>query len=306
MLRIFFLFILGCASTKNKPIEYKEGFLKDFFQETLLDISLTKTIFILSNTNNKLQEGDFLTISLKGKSICRALVTKIQDKKAAINIKKIYSLTYWSLLKKNLILDILRGDESELISQSFKKKDLNVKNNDLENSLQDSFEDIESTENKFFYIGLSLGLDVKKDSLFENTKKYKFFPQYLLQIGFKYHVLRIENFFGLSYYSQYPSEGMSTFLLNAFPRIKLEFSPNNSLFLGCFAGMRVPFYISSEDAGTSADPVLAENEKTLINYLRTYNFDFGIYAITKIVPGWSVEFSSSLQIPIQITLQAEF
>lgn len=287
-------------------MEYKEGFLQDFFQETLLDISISKTVFILSNTNNKLQEGDFLTLSLKGKSICRALVTKIKDNKAAINIKKIYSLTYWSFLKKNLILDILKGDESELISQAFKKARTTEKSIDSENSLQDSIEDVSSIENKFFYIGLSLGLDVKKDSLFENTKKYKFFPQYLVQIGFKYHLLRIENFFGVSHYSQYPSEGMSTFLLNAFPRIKFEFSPSSSLFLGCFAGMRVPFYLSSPDAGTSGDATLAENEKKLIEYLKGYNFDFGIYAVTRIVPGWSVEFSSSLQIPIQITLQAEF
>ncbi len=306
MLRIFFLFFLGCSSVDNKSIEYKEGFLKDFFKETLLDISISKTVFILSNTNNKLFEGDFLTISLQGKSVCRALVIKIKDNKAAIHIKKIYSLTYWTFLKKNLIIDILKGDESELVSHALNKKNTPTLVNNSEDSLDEPLDNIESRDNKFFFLGVSLGLDIKKDSLFENTQKYKYFPQYLIQLGFKYHFLKIENLFGLSYYSQYPSEGMITFLVNAFPRIKVEFPVSDSLFLGCFGGMRIPLYISSPDAGTSSDATLADNENKLIEHLKTYNFDFGVYVLTKILPGWSVELSSSLQIPIQLTLQMEF
>jgi hypothetical protein len=70
----------------------------EMFTETIRIISRSQKIFILTNTNQMLYKGDFITLILNEKEpVARALVGKTYDGSAGIKILKIYSLKNWAI-----------------------------------------------------------------------------------------------------------------------------------------------------------------------------------------------------------------
>ena len=63
------------------------------FSETVNIISRSGKIFILSNSNQLLSKGDFITLSIKdGGPIARSVVAKTHEGQAGIKMLKVYSL----------------------------------------------------------------------------------------------------------------------------------------------------------------------------------------------------------------------
>ena len=62
------------------------------FSETIKIISNSKKIFILTNNNQQLGPGDFISLALENKLAARALVAKVHQGQVGIKILKICSL----------------------------------------------------------------------------------------------------------------------------------------------------------------------------------------------------------------------
>ena len=84
------------------------------FQETIKIISNSKKIFILTNNNQLLGPGDFISLALENKLAARAVVGKVHQGQVGIKILKIYSMSQWTKLRRNQEVQIIRGDDSSL------------------------------------------------------------------------------------------------------------------------------------------------------------------------------------------------
>ncbi len=81
-------------------------------EEEIRKISPSKHIFILTNNNNFLNKGDFITIISNNVLVTRALVAKNADALLGIKILKIYSLEAWNKIKPDMKVQVLKGDDS--------------------------------------------------------------------------------------------------------------------------------------------------------------------------------------------------
>ncbi len=72
------------------------------FAETIKIISASKKIFILTNNNQQLGPGDFISLALDNKLAARAVVAKNHQGQVGIKILKIYSVSQWSKLRRDL------------------------------------------------------------------------------------------------------------------------------------------------------------------------------------------------------------
>src|SRR5690606_19903819 len=90
---------------------------EDLFTENIQIISKSRKIFIITNSNQMLHKGDFITLVLDfSLPVARALVEKNHDGLVGIKILKIYSLKNWSRIRQGMDIQILRGDDSGLFA----------------------------------------------------------------------------------------------------------------------------------------------------------------------------------------------
>src|SRR5690606_19590738 len=85
---------------------------ENLFNETIKIISSSKKIFILTNNNQQLGPGDFISLALDNNLAARAVVAKNHQGQVGIKILKIYSLAQWSRLRRDQEVQIIKGDDS--------------------------------------------------------------------------------------------------------------------------------------------------------------------------------------------------
>ncbi|MEX1098901.1 MAG: hypothetical protein WEB87_00660, partial [Bacteriovoracaceae bacterium] len=114
------------------------GDSSQIFTETVQIISRSQKIFILTNTNQMLNKGDFITLILNEKDpVARALVGKTHEGLAGIKILKIYSLKRWALMRQGLDVQILKGDDSRLFVKEVKERPIEEAEIESEEDLYD-------------------------------------------------------------------------------------------------------------------------------------------------------------------------
>lgn len=94
------------SASDNSPL------VDDLFTEKIVIISNSKKIFILTNDNQKLRKGDFISLVLDDDLASRAVVAKVTPNRVGIKMLRIYSLTRWQRLRVGLDVQIIRGDDS--------------------------------------------------------------------------------------------------------------------------------------------------------------------------------------------------
>lgn len=87
------------------------------FSETITTVSSNRRIFIVTNSNNKLLMGDFISFIKDNQLVIRALVVKTRDDRSGLKLVKIYNQALLSGLQTGLNVEILRGDDSYFLSQ---------------------------------------------------------------------------------------------------------------------------------------------------------------------------------------------
>ena len=277
---------------------------REMFTETIRIIGRSYRVFILTNTNQMLFKGDFITLVLGERdAVARAVVAKNQNELIGIKILRIYSLKNWKKLKKNLDVKILKGDDSWLFTKAPKRNDKRVDENDLKiNSEEDLYNDN--------LIGKDLdsfGKDsrlIKPDNIVTGM-----FSQYTLKNQFadgglgetqKYNRLTgswnyqfadnywVEGSYGRVTMNSVPASGLQTAVNEFTFRLKYTFqAPLYSYFMP-YIGYQI-MSVSSPEAAKSGNVTVDAEEETFIQGLGKSKLVVGVTILRRLVPGWFIK-----------------
>jgi len=276
--------------------------------ETIKVIAPSKKIFILTNGNQSFSRGDYISLLLANKLVCRALVAKTTiEKLSGIKIVKIYDLSLWKQLNMGKEVLILKGDDSYYTNkEKAPEKEKNPKNKkdnsklqtdeDLFNStsLSGNEDDLSMDENSkrlirpdnliSFNVGLIQGKDVDG-----STKRYT-------QMSAAWGYQLSDNIWGeanvgTNTIRDYPSTGLDTRLINITVKGKFTFSAPFFSYIQPYVGYQT-ILAQSPSAGVAdannSDPASLDREVQLVQDLKKSSVVFGVTILKRIVPGWFV------------------
>ena len=276
--------------------------------ETIKVIAPSKKIFILTNENQSFSKGDYISLLLANKLVCRALIAKTTNEKlSGIKIVKIYNLALWKQLNMGKEVLVLKGDDSyytnkekapEKEKSSKKKKDDSKLQTDEDlfnsTSLSGNEDDLSMDENSkrlikpdnlvSFNVGLIQGKDVDG-----STKRYT-------QINAAWGYQLSDNIWGeanvgTNTIRDYPSTGLDTRLINITVKGKYTFSAPFYSYIQPYVGYQT-ILAQSPSAGVAdanhTDQVALDNELQLVQDLKKSSVVFGVTILKRIVPGWFV------------------
>lgn len=274
--------------------------------ETIKIISPSKKIFIMTNENQSFSKGDFISLLLSNKLVCRALAAKTTDDKlSGIKIVKIYNLSLWKQLAVGKEVLVLKGDDSYYTnkdrnqdSDKNKKDDSKLQNDeDLFNStsLSGSEDDLSLEENSKRLIkpdnlvSLNVGLIEGQDV--DRTKKN--FTQ--LNGAWAYQLndnIWVEGIIGSNTIRDYPYTGLDTRLVNIAAKAKYTFSAPFYSYIQPYFGYQ-SMSASSPSAGVdpgdgSRQPADLADELQLVDELKKSSVIFGVTILKRLVPGWFI------------------
>lgn len=278
------------------------------FTETIQTISRSGKIFIISNNNQLLTKGDFLTMVLpETKSdtitagpVARAVVAKTHSGKAGIKVLKVYSLARWKLLRSPLDIQIKRGDDTALFVRKPETTEI------AEEGTIDNEEDLFS-EAAMLEKELDSGEEeprlIKPDNLVtaawaryqvENSVSGDTVigNQWNFTWGYQFaNNFWLEGLYGRTLLDNFPDNSLQTQVNNFTLRLKYTFkAPLYSYFLP-YVGIR-SYSVSSPNAGalpTNASEdqqKQAQVEKQLIKDMSTTSIAVGVTVLRRLVPGW--------------------
>ncbi len=272
------------------------------FSETINIISRSGKIFILSNTNQLLNKGDFITLSIKdGGPVARAIVAKNHDGQTGIKVLKVYSLSRWQMLATGSLVDILKGDDSFLFKPKNEEKKEVADNEPKIESEVDLFSDIGNVEADLntFYKDTRL---IKPDNVVTvGYSQLSFVDEYSEdtvvgnQFSFAWAYQFSDNFWAEALYGRtlidgYPEESSQTIVNNFTARLKYTFEAPLYSYLMPYIGFKM-VTVSSPNAGviagdTDADQIRAEAELKTIDDLEQSTLVVGVTILKRLVPGW--------------------
>ena len=265
--------------------------------EKVQKMSPSRRIFIITNSNNSFDKGDYISLVQNSKSVARALVAKNKNEIAGIKILKIYNLALWNSLRVGSDVQIIRGDDS-FFRQGLKKKadaaDAPSKiqsEEDLYNDTRLSDDDLSIEENKNRSIkndniitgGYSQVEGVNNDG---SAQKYsQFMAQWAYQIEDN---IWIEGVFGQSVIRDFPGLGFDTKLTNFTLRGKYTIAGPFYSYIQPYLGYQV-LSASSPQAGQQdggTDPAQLQKEQDLLDSTKKNRLVFGVTWLKRLVPGW--------------------
>lgn len=274
--------------------------------ETIKVISPSKKIFILTNDNQSYSGGDFISLLLTNKLVCRALVAKTTDQKlSGIKIIKIYNTTLWKQLAPGKEVLILKGDDSYYINKEkqpekgkeTKKSESKLQNDeDLFNSTTlDTSDDLSLDENSkrliktdnllSVNIGLIQGKDIdgasKRYTHLNGDWAYQLSDNIWGEVGLGTNTIR-----------DYPAASLDTRLINITVKGKYTFNAPFYSYLQPYVGYQT-ILAQSPDAGVdpgdgSRSTAELEQETAMVNDLKKSSVIFGVTVLKRLVPGWFI------------------
>jgi hypothetical protein len=283
-------------ATTNLDVDQAKG----EFEETIKIISNSKKIFILSNDNQKLDPGDFISLALKDKLAARALVAKTYQGKVGIKILKIYSLTQWNKLRRNQSITIIKGDDSTFEKKTEKSKSGTDQLNKI-NSEEDLFNDKVIVEDEIGILDESKNRHIKPDNLVAVSGA--FFDAAEIEsrggtaraneFGFSWAYQFSDNYFlealyGRAILDNFPGDGTQTLVNHLTARLKFNIKGPLYTFFMPYAGFH-SYTVSSPDAGKTNNNIINEEELDAIDQLKKSGPIFGITALRRLVPGWFIK-----------------
>jgi hypothetical protein len=306
-------------ATKPLEIETTPG----LFTETIKIISGSRKIFILSNNNQQLGVGDFISLIYQDKMALRAVVAKTHQGQAGIKILKIYSLSTWSKLTKNLDVQILRGDDSgfgkkvekEIVTEASDEKPKIETEDDLFNSKGiEEIGDLNDSNNRHIkpdnIVSAMLGTFTAQNTAGDRVGDFG--NQFAASWGYQF----TDNYFTEFYFSSvmlkdFPSgagsggtAGISTRVNTTSVRLKYNIKAPLYSFIMPYVGFRFSEVLSPNAGEASApDP---EAEKKRIDELRKSGLVFGVTLLRRLVPGWFVKLDFGTDSGLNVGVAIEF
>ncbi len=271
--------------------------------ETIKVIAPSKKIFILTNENKSFSKGDFISLLLANKLVCRALVAKTTDDGlSGIKIVKIYNLSLWKQLKVGKEVLVLKGDDSYYsnLEKAPKEKEDDKPTgkiqdeddlfnsstlNDDDLSLEESNKRLIKTDN---LISAGLGLISGKDENGASTRYSHLNASWGYQISDN---IWAELGVGTNTVKDYPSTGLDTRLLNYMTKLKYTFNAPFYSYIMPYVGYQV-IQVDSPgagvDDGTGIPQETLDNEILAVDDLKKSTVIFGVTVLKRIVPGWFI------------------
>lgn len=292
--------LYGQDLINDASAELTAGSPDEVFTETVNIISRSGKIFILSNSNQLLNKGDFFTLVLRDKGpVARAVVAKTHAEQAGVKILKVYSLSRWKMLNKGLSVDLMKGDDSSLFVA---KKDAPAESAAEESkidSAEDLFNDkaIVDDDLSDFYKDSRV---IKPDNIvavaynqlrfvekFENNTETgnQFNISWARQFSDNYWA---EGLFGTTTVNGYPVSGSQTIISNFTGRLKYSFKAPLYSYIFPYIGFQT-VSVSSPDAGvvdTGTSQAQADAELETIDDIERTSLIGGVTVLRRLVPGW--------------------
>jgi hypothetical protein len=305
---LFFTFIIIChlsvswgqSLVEEATLNQNENQSQSPFEETIKIISNSKKIFILTNTNQKLGTGDFISLALQDKLAARALVAKTYQDRVGIKILKIYSLTQWGKLRRGQPVLIVKGDDSQ-----FEKKPEEKKTEPEEvpkiKSEEDLFNDKVVVEDEIGDFDESKNRHIKPDNIVAVSGAFYDAPEIeskggtarTNEFGISWAYQFSDNFFlealyGRALLDNYPGDGTQTLVNHLTARLKFNIPGPLYTFFMPYAGFH-SYTVSSPDAGKTNNNVINQEELDTIDGLKKSGPVFGLTVMRRLVPGWFIK-----------------
>lgn len=278
--------------------------------ETIKVISPSKKIFILTNENQSFSKGDFISLLLTNKLVCRALVAKTTDQKiSGIKIVKIYNLALWKQLNSGKSVLVLKGDDSYYTNKEKapeKTADKDKKSKKDESKLQTD-EDLFNSTSLGNEDDLSLDESgkrlIKPDNLFSanvgliqgkdidgaNKRYTQLNVDWAYQLGDN---IWGEIGVGTNTIRDYPATTLDTRMINITAKAKYTLSAPFYSYFQPYLGYQT-ILANSPSAGVdpgdgSRTPAQLAQEVQMVNDLKKSSVIFGVTVLKRIVPGWFI------------------
>lgn len=262
------------------------------FNETIKIISASKKIFILTNNNQQLGPGDFISLALNNELAARALVAKTHQGQVGIKIVKIYSLSQWGKLRRDQEVLIVKGDDSYFNKKEAPKEDQSAlskikSEDDLYTGdvvVEDSVDVFEENKNRHIkpdnVVSVSGGFLNADEvaSLGGTVRTTEFGAAWAYQFSDNYF---IEGLYGRAVFDDFPASGTQTLVNRVVARIKYNVKGPLYTFFMPYLGFQSTS-VSSPDAGTTG--ILEENDA--VDKLKKSGAVIGVTALRRLVPGW--------------------
>jgi len=282
------------GSTENAP---------NLVSETIRVIAPSKKIFILTNENKSFSKGDFISLLLGNKLVCRALVAKTTDDQlSGIKIVKIYNVSLWKQMAVGKEVLVLKGDDSyysnlekapktpeEAAKSTTKVQDEDdlfnsTTLNDDDLSLEETSKRLIRTDNLISAgIGMISGLDVdgssKRYTHINGSWGYQLSDNIWGELGV-----------GTNTITDFPSTSIDTRMVNFTGKLKYTFNAPFYSYLMPYLGYQV-INVNSPGAGVEdgeSSPEELKKELELVDDLKKSTVIFGVTVLKRIVPGWFI------------------
>jgi hypothetical protein len=269
------------------------------FTETIKIISDSKKIFILTNNNQQLGPGDFISLALNNNLAARAVVAKTHQDQVGIKILKIYSMAQWTQLRRDGEVQIVKGDDSlfgkkveapkpeETVSKIKTEEDLYSGDVLVEDDLG-TFDDNKNRNIKPDNIVSVFGSYLNADEIASKGGSVRG-----LEVGATWAYQFADNFFveglyGRAQLKNFPNDSITTLSNHLVGRIKYAIKGPLYTFFLPYVGYE-NYSISSPDAGKGTDAVANPQEIKAVEKLKKSGGVVGVTVLRRLVPGWFVK-----------------
>ncbi len=276
---------------------YRGGDQSNVILETIKIISGSKRIFVITNNNQVLTVGDFISIALEDKLAARAVVAKIHQGQVGVKILKIYSMAQWTKLRRDQEVQIIRGDDSQFERQAIPQAptENKIKNEDDlytgDVMIEDDLSVFDENKNRHIKPDNLVGLHgsyldaAEIASQGSNRRSMMIGLSWGYQFADNYYV---EGVYSRASFNDFPNEGKSTVVNNLVGRLKYNIKGPLYTYFQPYVGFRMQS-VSSPDAGKTADLSIAAQEDEAISKLEKSGAVFGVTVLRRLVPGWFVK-----------------
>ncbi len=269
---------------------------ENVFNETIKVISSSKKIFILTNNSQQLGMGDFISLALDNNLAARAVVGKSHQGQVGIKILKIYSLSQWTKLRRDLEVQIIKGDDSYFGKKpEAKPEDVAKIKSEEDLYTGDVVEDNEISdidENKNRHVKpdnivsvFGSYMDAKEVDTKEKggtARTSEFGASWAFQFSDNYFA---EGLYGRALFDNFPADGTQTLVNHFIVRIKYNFKGPLYTFFMPYVGYQNKS-VSSPEAGKSDNNALNAKENKVVDELQKSGPVFGVTMLRRLVPGW--------------------
>jgi hypothetical protein len=270
------------------------------FAETIKIISASKKIFILTNNNQQLGPGDFISLALDNKLAARAVVAKTHQGQVGIKILKIYSVAQWTRLRRDLEVQIVKGDDS-MYGKKAETKVTEESTTAKIKSEEDLFTGDVVADDELGILDENKNRHIRPDNLISIQASYfdaneiesrggkVRTPMYGLSWGYQFtDNYFIEGVYNRSLIDNYPGDGTQTLVNQVVARLKYNIKGPLYTFFLPYLGFQ-SYTVSSPEAGKGTSPSQNAEELAVIEDLKKSGPVFGVTVLRRLVPGWFIK-----------------